>query len=64
MSGATIITVCVEGGLVVAIEGIPKGVVVDVHDYDVDDAWDIDELETNEAGEQYRASRWRGDESA
>ena len=57
MADKQIITVGVEGGVVQWIQGIPRGIRVVVHDYDVDGA-DKEELSKDENGDEYLESVW------
>lgn len=50
-----IITVIVSGGVVQSVEGIPEGVVVHVHDYDVDGGQN---LQRDSEGYSYCLSSW------
>ena len=47
------IRITMEGGVIQAVENVPKGVRVVVMDFDVED-YDVSELKTNERDERYR----------
>ena len=57
------IIITVEGGLIQNIEGIPAGVVVEVHDYDTDGA-ELNEEEgllKDERGDVYQRAEWESE---
>ncbi len=55
------ITVIVEGGMIQDVIGIPKGVRVEVHDYDTEGGDpDIESIETDRQGGRHFVSLWNG----
>lgn len=54
---ADTITVIMEGGLIQDIIGIPAGITIRVHDYDVEGV-DTEDLKTNGDGEEYTEAIW------
>ncbi len=60
-AGPVIVTV--EGGVVQDVSGIPRGMTVEIHDYDVDGA-DCDEgdLERDADGDLFATDTWQGRE--
>lgn len=63
MSGRHVIVVRVEGGMVIDVENVPVGVVVEVRDWDIEglDEGQIADLDTDEAGDPYIASRYEAE---
>jgi len=53
------ITITVEGGLILDIAGIPKGVRVEVWDFDIEGC-DPEHLETTDYGDEYCLSVYAG----
>lgn len=52
------VLITVEGGVIQSIDNIPRDVVIEVRDFDVDDAGDPHVRRSPESGDLYRESIW------
>ena len=55
------IIITVEGGLIQNIDGIPAGVVVEVHDYDLDEGDEDEDTKNDADGNSYREGIWEAE---